>query len=1064
MTEPVEPRRSGFVPAALLGACLLSIAAAGAALPAGLRLFSLTAGSIVLSSTAASVALALGAALGTIRGGAGPRLDLLSPALALSLSLSPALFLGTRFAYRALWPLLGGQAAGVWTLRLALAAALFAPPAFLLARLVGAVGRLIDQGSEGGRVGSGFSFGLGAGGLALGILMGGGVLLPILGMKGSFFVALALAGVGASAAAILGRPGMMWREPSGAGESARTEASPGAIGRRLAGLAAPLFGFALWSAFLCWSRTLQVILGPTDQTLWIAAAVFLLGAALGAFLASGTASLTRPAAVVPLLAAASLLAYGSMFLVPWLATFFLRLAPAYMEGGLAAVLSAMVGGILMLPSTLASGASLAGLLAPGPAGESEAVVVPGRRRIPAQSFVLGGAALAAIATPLLLVPALGIRRAHSLAAAAILLAALLVLAGAPIGRPGLRPRLMAALLGVMVILVAFPAAWDPRVVGAGLYRYAAGAPERFGSSERYLEGRQRGGAPLFYREGPEACVVVEPTTQGVPGEQEIETYVLSIDGRLAANDGADLRTQILAGEIPVLLHGPTDSVLLVDFLTGVTAGSILRHPVRSLTVIEREPAVLKAGAWFQEAAGNPLGDDRLETIIDSPRARLLADPARYDVIVLSATDPWLPHNAALITREGYALLRQRLQPHGLVALRLSLAVAREGVLKTLLRTFAHAFDAVTVFQLSPDDLLLVGSPEPLHVNAGWLSNVASSNAAVAADLRRATVVGPDEIVMSLRLGGDALRRLMGDGPLDDDDRAIVQMAAARDLTVHRNSGLVQAIAGAWEGFGPLLENYGATREEQAAFLYALAKSLLGLASDPDRAMEVARELEGMGETARSRWVTGEVLVQRRDLDGAVREWESVLAVDASNLDALFSLGTFHLDTNDYFQAERFLLQAVRSHPRVPVARYHLGRTFFHLGRYEEAIAELRKARELTGSPRTYPLVDYLAGLSAARLGRYAEAARALEDYLKWAYEQSILTRVEVDAHIKLAEVLDHQGKRFDALRQRQKADQLRGRIEAYGRMQQEGAPAGLPPGQAPGEPPPATQPPESDGR
>jgi len=312
---------------------------------------------------------------------------------------------------------------------------------------------------------------------------------------------------------------------------------------------------------------------------------------------------------------------------------------------------------------------------------------------------------------------------------------------------------------------------------------------------------------------------------------------------------------------------------------------------------------------------------------------------------------------------------------------------------------------------------------------------------------------------------------MGEGPLNDDDRSLVQVASARDLSVHLNDGLVKALEGAWAGFGPMLDNYGATPEAQALFLYGLAKSLLGLTSDPTRALEVARELAGLGETARSRWVTGEARLQQKDFDGAVKEWESVLDVDAKNLDALFSLGTFYLDTNDYFEADRYLSQAARHHPDVPVVRYHQGRALFHVGKYGEAIAALRKARDLTKGGAPYPLVDYLVGLSAARLGRDAEAAQALQDYLKWAYEQSILTRVEVDAHLKLAEVFDHQGKRFDARRQRQKADQLRGKIEAYGRMQQErggttsGEGGAEPPAADPGEPASADPPPpESDGR
>lgn len=1058
MNVPDEPQRGGVVPAALLGACLMSIAAAGAALPPGLRLFSLTAGSIALSFAAATAAVVIGAVLGALprapgggRAGAASRPEVLAAGLALSLSLAPVLFFAGRAVYLALWPFLGGKSAGVFCLRLLLAFFLVGPPAFLLARLLMALARQTGGGPDGMGIAPGFSLGLGAAGLSLGVLCGGAVLLSSQGMKGSFYIALALAGIGASAAFLLGRnASAVLAGAAASGHEGAPAAAAG--GTRLVRLATFLFGFAFWCAFLAWDRTLGMILGPTEQTGWVAGAMLLLGLAFGGLMMSAAGSAMRSLIFVPLATASAILIYCSAFVVPLLAVLYVKLAPGYAAGGMQTLLSAIVCLLLVLPAALVQGAVLAGLPDLGTTGGADAA----RRTGSALSTFLLGVLLAALMTPLLLVPAQGLRRTLSLAAAIALVAAALLFGEMPF-RPLLRRGLAAAALAVVVIFALFPAPWDPRIVAAGLYRYAATAPERFGSSDRYLEERRKRAGPLFFREGPEACVIVDATLESAPGAPDLETYVLSVDGRSAANDGADLRTQILTGEIPVLLHGPTEAVLLVDYLTGETAGSILRHPVHSLTVVEREPAVQKAGSLFIEDAESPLRDKRLRNVVDSPRARLLAEPDRYDVIVLTATDPWLPHTAALITEEGYALMRRRLQPHGLLAQRLSLAAADEATLRTLLRTFARAFDSVTVFRLTADDLLLIGSDGPLQLNAGWLSNVTSSNAAVANDLKRAVALGPNEIVMSLRLGGDALRRLLGDGPVNDDDRSEVQVASVRDLAVHRNTALVRDIDGAWNGFGPLLDNFGATPREQSDFLYNLAKSLLGLAADPDRALEVSRQLAGMGESARAGWVTGEALLQKKDIEGAVREWESVLAKDPSNLDAMFSLGTFYLDSNDYFEADRYLGQAARLHPEVAVARYHHGRALVYLARHEQAISELRKARELAGGGQAYPLVDYLVGLSAARLGRNAEAAQALEDYLKWAYDHSsILTRVEVDAHLKLADVFDRQGKRFDALRQRQKADQLRGRIEAYARSQQgakgatpEANPSGVPPDGAP---------------
>jgi tetratricopeptide (TPR) repeat protein len=116
--------------------------------------------------------------------------------------------------------------------------------------------------------------------------------------------------------------------------------------------------------------------------------------------------------------------------------------------------------------------------------------------------------------------------------------------------------------------------------------------------------------------------------------------------------------------------------------------------------------------------------------------------------------------------------------------------------------------------------------------------------------------------------------------------------------------------------------------------------------------------------------------------------------------------------------------------------YHYGRNLVQLGRYAQAIDVLHRAREVGAGHESYPLVDYLVGISDLRLKRNDDAVRSLKDYLDWAYQQATLTRVEVDAHLKLADALEASGKRFEALQQRRKAEELKQRIDAYARTQE----------------------------
>ena len=657
-----------------------------------------------------------------------------------------------------------------------------------------------------------------------------------------------------------------------------------------------LFGFSSWSYVTIWDRTLTIIVGGTLQAGTTMMAVFLIALALGAFLVAGVADwLRRPILVLAgIIAGASVAAYLSMHFVPAASLLYLRLTPLLARPGLSQVPVILTTTAVALPACLLLGAALP--LLPLIAGSR------GRAMAGTIGFLALGALFAELSMQLAVVPAFGLRRSLCLAAAVGLLSIVLLIRDESFQKPGLRATVRFSILVMMVVLGLFPATWDPRLVAAGLYRYGARSLERFGSAGEYAAAR-RGVDLVYYKEGSESCVTIERTMQQSPGMPAAEALALTVDGKIEATTGVDIRTQVLQGQIPILVHGPTDNVLLVDLLDGVTAGAILRHPIKSLTVVEKEPVMFEAAAQFEDYNNAPLGDERLVRVVDTARARLLADETRYDVIILSTLEPWLPHGASLLTSEGYALVRSRLRPGGIAAQRVQLAATTDEALRSVLRTFARSFASVLVLQVSQEDLLLLGAADDLALDVGWFRNVIGSNAGVAGDLRRVLVLGPSELLLTFRLGGTALRDAMGEGPANDDDRNAVEFASARRLEVHQNFKVVGDIEGAWTGIIPFLKNYGALPQERADFLYNLAKSYLGMAADPVRARELAQELNGLARPGMARWVNGECDLQMADVDGALSEWRAVLDLDPGNLDALFSLGTYYLDNRDFWKAD-----------------------------------------------------------------------------------------------------------------------------------------------------------------
>jgi spermidine synthase len=1031
-----------LVPTLLFGCFLTAGTAAGALLTGAWRLFGLTAGSTAEAGLALVGAIALGAGLGGTFGGhaagrtaaPGRLLALLLAGFGLSALLSAPLSRAVRAVYPLLWPALGGSAAGVWLLRFVLASALVALPAALFAAALPNLARLIVAGRQGFGVACGFTLGLSLAGLGIGAVVAGTLFIPGEGIRGTLFLGVALAGIAAGGLVLLRQGGL--EGPGALGTTLASAEAPAPAGEEdilldeetIAGgtLAAAnvLVGFSAWSYYTAWSRTLASIVGGAVPEHAVLVALFLGGLALGAFLIAGFAervwSLLGLLAV--LLAGSSIVANASMHLVPNAAALYLRLTPLLARPALSLLPAAAAAAPLMLPASILLGGALTLLpLASRARGRPMAATI---------GFLALGVFLADLIVGLEVIPAFGLRRTVSLAGAVGLIAAILFMGGMTFRRPAFRATATVGLLGLMVALGGFPATWDPRLISAGLYRYGARSIERLGSAAQY-EASRRGVEVLFYREGRNATTMVERTLQPAHGGPPVENLALKVDGKIEAGTGDDIRTQVLQAHLPILVHGPTESVLVLGFLDGVAAGSVLRHPVTSLTIVEREPALFEAAAPFSDYNRRPLEDSRVTTIADSARARLNADPRSYDVVLITTMDPWLPESASLLTSEGVRLLKSRLRPGGLVAQRVALSSTTEAALRTILRTYVAAFDSILVFQISPEDLLLLASSEPLAIDVGWLQNVLSSSASVKQDLARVIPLGVDGLLLEFRMGREGLKTLVGDGPLDSDDRSIVEVASYRPIAVHDNGRLLEAVGKAWAGITPFLKNYGALPDDRAAFLYGLAKAYLGVVADPVRARESARELQALGKTAMARWVTGECLLQERDVDGALGEWRAVLETDPDNLDALFSLGSYYQDNSDYPRAETYLARAAARYADTPVVVYTHGRNLYLLERYREAIEELSKVRSLAGAGNQYPVVDYIVGVSLHRLGKDQEAADRLQTYLKWAYGQSMLTRLEVDAHLKLAEVYDKLGHRFQAHQEKQKGEDLLQRIKDY---------------------------------
>ncbi len=162
---------------------------------------------------------------------------------------------------------------------------------------------------------------------------------------------------------------------------------------------------------------------------------------------------------------------------------------------------------------------------------------------------------------------------------------------------------------------------------------------------------------LMYEEGPTATVSVR---------RDQNTVSMAINGRTNASDSVyDMPTQVMLGQIPLLIAPKIDTGLIIGYATGVTVGSMLQSPIQSVTCVELEPGTVAGSKFFDHVNNRPLDDPRTTLIIDDARTFLRVTPNRYDMIVSEPSHPWVPGVANLFTQEFFELGRARLNDEGI---------------------------------------------------------------------------------------------------------------------------------------------------------------------------------------------------------------------------------------------------------------------------------------------------------------------------------------------------------------------------------------------------------------
>jgi spermidine synthase len=598
-------------------------------------------------------------------------------------------------------------------LRAVICAICLLPPTILMGASLPAIARWIEA-TPRGVSWMGLLYGGNTAGAVAGCVLAGFFLLRVSDMTSTTLVAAAING-----AVALFSFGLAKHTPDHAvaqpGEPKRAFWTAGSTSVYLA---IAISGATALGGEVVWTRLLSLLLGATVYTFSIILAVFLVGIGIGSWVGALAGRGAKPAVslgICQLLLVAGI-AWSALMIaqsVPfWPVNPLLSSDPMYtFQIDMARVIWCI------LPAALLWGASfpLALAAAAGPREESSSLV----GRIYAANT--GGAILGALAFSLFIVPWIGTQGAEKVLICLAALGALVVL-----GPLVLNSKTTFGMVGLAAAmgLALFVALKIPAV-----------PPELIAYGRRIMINIGRSKI-LYTGEGINSSIAISRWDDGA-----IQFHV---SGKVeASTESYDMRLQRLLGHMPALFHNNPKSVLIVGFGAGVTAGSFVTHPtIQRIAICEMEPLIPPTATEYFKPQNYDVKDDpRTQIYYDDARHFVLTTPEKFDIITSDPIHPWVKGSATLYSKEYFQLVKEHLNPGGVVTQWVPLYESDEETVKSEIATFFDVFPGGSVWanELSGGgyDIFLLGQATPSQVDVDQIQAKLSnpSYARVAQSLR-----------------------------------------------------------------------------------------------------------------------------------------------------------------------------------------------------------------------------------------------------------------------------------------------------------------------------------------
>jgi spermidine synthase len=583
------------------------------------------------------------------------------------------------------------------------------PPTILMGATLPAISRWVKATPD-GVAWLGFFYGGNIAGGVIGSLAAGFYLLRVFDVATATLVAVAI-----NAAVFLIATALARQTAYEADAPAPAPAS--ALGALPVYITIGLSGMTALSAEVVWTRLLSLHFGATVYTFALILAVFLVGLGIGSTVGSALArTIASPRRALGwcqllLCAAMAWAAYQLTESLPyWPINPSIATTPWFtMQLDLVRCLW------VVLPGAMLWGASFPLALAAVASTEQDAARLAGG--VYAANTV--GAIVGSMVTSFILIPWIGTSHTEQVAIIVSALSALLMLEPSFASKATAERAKTAetqkspnsarsAVIGTAVLAMA--------MVSAGLLaRSVHELPGLLVAYGRFAATRVGQANVIYVGEGLNASVAVSELSNGVRNYHNA--------GKVqASSEPQDMRLQRMLGHLTTLIPEHPRKVLVIGCGAGVTAGAVSVDPaVEHETIAEIEPLVPRVvSTYFSEHNFDVVRNPKVHVRIDDARHFVETTSEKFDAVTSDPLDPWVKGAAMLYTAEFFELVKQHLNPGGVVTLFVQLYESNTEAVKSEIGTFLEVFPNGVVFGNTNEgkgyDLVLLGQVQPTKID------------------------------------------------------------------------------------------------------------------------------------------------------------------------------------------------------------------------------------------------------------------------------------------------------------------------------------------------------------